>query len=388
MNRKPLVLHINTVATPRNGVGQIVRAIHRDADANNFRSAIIAGRGNPQDADFILQNDIRLKVNIVRARTFLQDGFLKSRASKRCSRHIEQLKPDLVHLHNLHGYYSDLTTLKSTLDALGVPVLLTAHDFWFLTGRCAVPECGFFAHGSRVNNNLDALKCEHCKFRGAYPGKWFGTKSKLREKTEFLADCHIVTPSLYMAHFFNGKGKGEVNVIPNGIDTDIFYPNDNLSLTHNYSRILAVASKWNKAKGVDDIVRLAERLPDDWQIAMIGRNVPTHPRIIDLGYIENANEVADLIRQSDIVISASRIETYGLSVAEALACGTPVIVRSGTAAADLVTDESYIIDFSNIDDLISLLPTLSKNRIGNIETTSLWEMTKKYYELYRKLLNL
>ncbi len=372
MTKRPLVLHINTVADPRNGVGQIVRALATAATKEVFRSQIIAGYGNPADSDYVVESDTSYYLNVLKSRMFADDGFLRSSASKALCRIIQALHPDLVHLHNLHGYYCDITTLKDTLDRLNIPVVLTLHDLWMTTGRCAYPP----------NGDCPELKrnaCRECPFPRRYPAKWLKSESRLSEKLDFLDNITLVAPSRWIADRVPNR---TVTIIPNGIDPYIFSPSN----TQKRQGLIAIAGRWNRTKGIDDILRLADVLPDGEYISLVGKSVPKHPKIKNLGAISNPQILADVLRRHRALLSASHEEAFGLTVAEALATGTPAIVRSGTGPEEQLADKSFAVDFSKPTEVLRAIERLDEYKLPE-HVNSLEAMNEQYYDLYRRLLN-
>lgn len=369
----PTILHINTVAEPRNGVGQIMRAIHSRAPQYGFDSKIFAGYGRRVEADYIVTRTVRRYVNALRSRLAAEDGFLDSVSARRLNERVESLRPDILHVHNLHGYYCDLQGLRRTLDRMGIPIVVTMHDLWLTTGRCAYPpeDCNGPGNG-----------CAECPFPHRYPAKWTKGSSMMQTKSDFLAGTTVVVPSRWMA---SRTERFNPVIIPNGVDTDIFKP-DPRSTQKAVKQILAVATRWTETKGIDDIVRLADRLPERYTLALVGAGVPRHPRIKNLGYVDDPAALARLMAESDALISAARQEAFGLTVAEALAVGIPTVVRRGTAPAEFVPDSRFHVDFADPDAVIAALDDTAKFT-QTTTAVSLDDMARQYYDLYRHALN-
>ena len=374
MISKPTILFVSTVSTPRNGVGQIVRALADACEKEDMRSVVFTGRGQSGDADFVSNGRTGFYRNVFMARFLKQDGFMDVASARRLNERILELKPDLVHLHNLHGYYTHLPSLGETLDKLDVPVIVTLHDLWFATGRCAWPWCG--------DPEYCTADCSQCKFPNSYPAKWLPGRSMRKDKEEFLQGKHVVVPSRWM---FERLEKHTPVIIPNGVDKLIFKPYENVR--RDSSMLLAVATKWNHTKGIEDIAELAQVLPEELKIVLVGNNALHHPRIKSLGYIDDARKIAQLMAQSRAVLSASHHEAFGMTVAEALATQTPVIARAGTAAAELISDKRFAVDFMHPQSVVKAIMNTDSYMFGeNVISTR--EMTQKYIGLYKKLLGI
>lgn len=381
MIRKPVILHINTVSSTRNGVGQIVHALVNEARTYGMQAYFFAGYGNKEDADFHAQGVIGRHINALRSRLWAEDGFLDWAGTRRLNNEVLSLKPDLVHLHNLHGYYCDLPSLKTTLQSLGVPVVMTLHDMWMATGRCAVPLCDFDAHNSDE-------RCSHCTHRDFYPAKWIKGPSTKFRKAAFLNDITVVTPTRWLSRKTGIRG---AKVIANGVDSAIFRPMP--EIIRNPRQLLAVANRWNYAKGADSLLWLADILPDDWTLKVVGNGgslpaaAQNHPRIELSGYVSDPATLARLMASSAALVNPSRQESYGLTVAEALAVNTPAIVRKGTAPEELISDPQFAVGFSHADEITKVLSSLNVSG-GLKQVSTLNRMTEEYYALYRTLLNL
>lgn len=373
METPPKILQISTVASPRNGVGQIVRAIHSSAAENGMQSFVFAGYGDTADSDYRIMPRRQYAVNALKSRLFNEDGFLDSSFNRKFLEEVERLNPDLVHLHNLHGYYTHLPSLHKTLKQLGVPVVITLHDLWLTTGRCAFPPGG-------ECSELDRGSCDLCPHRDRYPAKWIPGKNMSALKRVFLEDFTPVVASQWMAEKCHVP---QVRVIPCGIDNSIFRAHPDVEKDNGL--LLAVATKWDKRKGTDELIALADNLPSGTRLGMVGKNVPKHPNIIDYGFIDSPVELARLMARSKVLLSAAREESFGLTVPEALATGTPAIVREGTAPAEMIPDKTFVVDFKNPREVLAAI-----ERIGEFvfqeKIFTQKEMVSDYYALYRELM--
>ena len=375
MKRSPKILHLNTVASQRNGVGQIVGTLAKAAPDHGYESIVVAGYGDVDESDYIVQTKWQYRKNALYSRLWGEDGFLKSASTERLNEIIISQKPDIVHLHNLHGYYCDIISLDASLKRLGVPVVVTMHDLWLTTGRCATP-----CHIECVKPS-DEL-CRNCCHLKSYPAKWIKGKSRLLQKNKFLQDKTVVVPSSFVSTRVESYNP---LIIRNGINTKIFRPN--AAVLRDKYKILAVASHWTKEKGIDDLIRLAEALPEPYKLHLIGDNVPVHHAIRKLGTIDNPEQIAAEMSTSAVVLSSSFQESFGLTVAEAIATNTPVIVRKGTAPEEMLSDASYSVDFRDTSKLVSRITgeLLPQTPLFSLSSE---RMVGEYYELYGRLLNI
>lgn len=376
-NRK--ILHINTVAAPSTAIGSIVQTLHAAARSYGFKSAIVAGYGSDKHSDYVMQPKVRYYANVLEARITGNDGFAARDTTLRMLDYVERYNPDIVHLHNLHGYYLNLPLLADWLKAHNKKVVMTLHDSWMLTGRCALPPqpgCDKWCEDN----------CEDCEHKLVYPSVWMTTKPNYKHD---LFDAYYVVPSLTAnAIFMRSKlAKSPHSVIFNGVDNLIYHKE---GLAHKLSsakvNLLAVAVKWTPIKNPEALFALAKTMPDDWHLTIVGKaKVPMNKKITSITHIDSAVQMAQYYRGADVLLSASLAESFGMTVAEALACGTPAVVNQGTAACELINPRNgAVADFSDVNSVIdSIKSVIGLNASTSYSSTN---MVARYYALYKSLL--
>lgn len=247
-------------------------------------------------------------------------------------RKIKAYDPDVIHLHNLHGYYINYEILFRYLAGAGKPVVWTLHDCWAMTGHCTHfvgADCGQWKRG-----------CEKCSLLREYPtcytrGDVAGNYG--RKKAAFTAVDHmtIAVPSRWLGELAKQSflGKYLVEVIPNGIDTDIFHPRASDFRAHwglqDKKIVLGVASVWSEKKGLGDFYRLAQMLPGDYRIVLVGltdQQIQQLPDgILGIARTESAAALAEIYSAADVFANPTYEDTYPTVNLEAQACGTPVV---------------------------------------------------------------
>lgn len=281
--------------------------------------------------------------NVAEARLRDNDGFLAQRATRRLIARIEAFAPDVIHLHNLHGYYIDSRLLFDYIRRSGCRVVWTLHDGWTLTGHCAL--------FSAIGCNGWESGCELCRHVGEYPRcvtKGHSARNFALKRLTFsgVERLRIVTPSEWLGGLVKRSylGDYDVTVIPNGVDLDRFKPRESAVKARlgieGRTMLLGVASTWLSAKGLDDFVALAELLGEKYAIVMVGVDERLRQRlpgrIIALPRTESVDELAELYTAADFLLNLSREESFGLVSLEALACGTPVLAYNCTAAPEVL----------------------------------------------------
>lgn len=284
------------------------------------------------------------------ARFFDNAGFGSRCATQKLICDIRAYDPDVIHLHNIHGYYINIQILFNYLKSCGKKIVWTLHDCWSFTGHCA-----YFDYAG-----CDKWKtgCNRCPQKREYPksdGLDASCRNYRRKKELFtgVPNVTLVTPSHWLADLTRQSYLREypVVVIPNGIDTEVFRPTvGNFRAEHHLENkiiILGVASVWDRRKGLSDFVKLSEMLDDTYKIVLVGlskeqiQNLPGN--ILGIERTNSTKELAELYTAADVFLNLSVEETFGLVTIEALACGTPVIVYNKTAIPETVNSSCGMV---------------------------------------------
>lgn len=274
----------------------------------------------------------------------LQGYWSKAETLRLCAM-LEDFTPDAVHLHVLHGNCVHLPTLFDWLHRRKVSVVVTLHDCWWFTGRCVYPTlygCDGYTGG-----------CAGCPAKRDVCPSWFFDRAAkmLRDKKRWLLGCgnlSIVAVSDWVARQAEASFLRSANIrrIYNWVDTDVFKPSDCSELRRSMGFgskkvVLGVASKWEERKGLKDLCALAERLPEDYRLVIVGQIPPSFnlPRsITHIPATDSVGELAQLYGMAEVFVNPSKMETFGLTTAEAMACGTPSVVYDVTACPELIGD--------------------------------------------------
>ncbi len=323
-------------------------------------------------------------------------------STKRLIEQIEEIHPDLVHIHNAHGYYVNYKILFQYLAKNCIPTVVTMHDFWLMTGHCAYinKSCGKWVIG-----------CGHCPRLGEYPASFFDRTRKNWALKKELFDSFdknklmIVPVSYWLEGFAKRSLLSNCNfhVIQNGVDVKKFRPyegnHSELWKKIDWSKytIITVADHWTVANGFYDIMTLSQILPDDMQILMVGlndhqlQNLPE--KIIGFCHTDNVQQLIELYTSADVLFNASTEVTFGLVTAEAMACGTPAIVFKNTAGEEIIDSETGYAIYS-IDEIPALVLKCREKaesykvncRKRIIENFDSVKQYSKYIALYEELI--
>lgn len=291
--------------------------------------------------------------------------------TKKFLAYMASLKPDIVHLRVLHNSFINLGMLLQYLATEDIATVITLHDLWFITGKCPYflkYQCNKWQKGC---NYCPALKDE------AHPS-WFDRTQKMwNDKKKWLngiprlavvGNSDWTTEQAKKSFLDSSK---IITRIYNWIDLDIFYPRETEKLRHNLALenkfiILSVATKWkiHNRKGFDDFLKLAEVLPQEFQILLVGDleyNHPLPPNITSLSLTNNLNLLAEYYSMADVYLNLSVEETFGKVSAEAASCGTPVIALDACANKEIVPrGASVILKNTNPHEILLALKEIRK----------------------------
>lgn len=286
-------------------------------------------------------------------------GLYSHIATLRLISEIKAFRPDLIHLHTLHGFYVNYEMLFHFLKEADIPIVWTLHDCWSFTGHCT--------HFSQIKCTQWQTECRDCRLLRRYPQcycKGDVRRNFIRKREAFtgVKKLIITTPSQWLANQVAQSFLRDYPrvVIPNGINRMVFFPqNSNLREKYHLEGrkiVLGVSSTWNAQKGLKDLLTLAKRLRADYQVVLIGltaKQLPNIPsNVLALPRTANQNELAQWYTTADVFVNPTYEETFGLTTVEAQACGTPVVVYDTDGCPEtLVTRDSVLVARGDLDAL-------------------------------------
>ena len=313
-------------------------------------------------------------------------------ATKRLLKKIALIKPDIIHLHNIHNSYINIPLLFNYIKKNNVKIVWTLHDCWSFTGRCP--------HFQSLGCQKWMSGCYSCKYpKNQYPRVLFDrTKKAWKLKNKWFTgvkDLTIVTPSVWLKELVKESFlKGyQVKVINNGINLSIFKPTES-SIREKYNIInkiiiLGVASNWSNRKGLDIFIKLSKTLPNDYQIMLVGTDnvidsiLPKS--IISIHHTMNAAELASIYSTANIFLNPTREDNYPTVNMEALACGTPVITFKTGGSPETIDDTcGVVVDSNDFESLFTAIQDVSRSKTitkdNCLKKSMSFDMKKKYKE--------
>lgn len=339
-------------------------------------------------------------LHYVESLLFDNHGLASRRATRRVIEQIKLIKPDVVQLHCVHGYYLNYNILFEFLNTTNIPVVWTFHDCWAFTGHCA--------HFVTAGCEKWKTGCHNCPLKGDYPKSFVDCSKRNYELKKRLfganKSLHIVPVSDWMANFVKEsflKDK-EISVIKNGVDLTVFKAGTPKT---GKKRILGVSGVWNRDKGLYDFHRLWELLDQEkYEMVLVGltkEQVKELPNcIVGIEHTESVKELAELYASATIFVNPTYADTFPTVNLEALACGTPVITYRTGGSPEAVTPETgWVVEQGDIERIASIIKCFeSKKEIDvMIQRQACRERAEmefdknkcfeKYVQLYEQLLN-
>lgn len=355
------VLQINSVCGV-GSTGRIATDIHKMLVEQGHESYIAYGRGQAKNCDQTIKIGSKFDnyAHVALTRIYDKHGFGSKKATKEFINKVEELDPDVIHLHNIHGYYINVEILFDYLNKANKPVIWTLHDCWAFTGHCA-----YFDY---VGCDKWKTNCFECPEKNSYPSSKFIDNSYNNfsiKKDIFtgIKNLTIVTPSIWLAGIVKESIVGEypIAVINNGIDLGVFQPTEsNFRTKHNLENIyiiLGVASIWDRRKGLKYFVELSKKLENNEKIVLVGlteKQIAQLPdNIIGITRTNNIKELVEIYSTVDVFINPTLEDNFPTTNLEALACGTPVVTFATGGSVESI-DEScgFIVEKGNLDILI------------------------------------
>lgn len=358
MKRK--LLQINITAN-WGSHGKIAEGIGELALENGWESYIAYGRrARPSQSQlYHIGNMFDELLHGAVSRIADNHGLMSCRVTNKLVQYIDNLQPDIIHLHNIHGYYLNYPVLFRYFAKRDIPVVWTLHDCWPFTGHCA--------HYMFVGCQKWKTHCEHCPQKGAYPKSIFLDRSYQnfeKKKYAFLSLKHLtlVPVSKWLqnelkASFFQ---EHDTRLIYNGIDTNLFHPEfsgdfirQKYNIPSNNRIVLGVASNWYR-KGLEDFIKLRAILDGHYSIVLVGLKERERKKItkdiIGIEHTENQEELVALYSAANVFFNPTWEDNFPTTNLESMACGTPVVTyKTGGSPEAIGKGIGYVIKQGDIE---------------------------------------
>lgn len=338
-------------------------------------------------------------IKLLSAKSYLLGnwGLNSSWATQKIIAKLQEIKPDIVHLHNIHGHDCNIAMLFNYFKRVNQKIYWTFHDCWAFTGYCM----------HFVTANCDKWKtgCKNCPQRKEYSAIFDRSAYLYHKKNSLFKDLDltIITPSQWLRNLVKDSFLKDypVKVINNGINLDVFKPyradvRSKYHISPDKKILLGVSFQWGYKKGLDVFIQLAEELPKEkFQIVLVGTNAETDKLlpsgIISIHKTENQTELAKIYSAADVFVNPTREDTFPTVNMEAVACMTPVVTFDSGGCKETIDDKTgIVVPCGDVEAMKSAIQQVCFERIFDpadfMQRATSFDMNarfKEYCELYQ-----
>lgn len=368
------VLFINSIVG-NGSTGRIITGLMDALSAKGIESVCAYGRNSAPEGyrTYRIGSDMDVNIHGVLSRITDRHGMYSAGVTKKLIEFIRSEDPDLIHIHNVHGYYVNVRMLFKYLKdeymkKAGHRIVWTLHDCWTFTGHCT--------HFAYIGcDKWKAEGCHDCPQKRQYPASFLMDSSKrnyIDKKALFtgIPETELVTPSRWLKDEVQKSYLKDypVHVVPTGIDLKRFRCLDS-DLRERYGigdrlLLLGVANPWRERKGIDDFMEMAERLKNKAMIVMIGlkpsqmKNLPEN--VIGIGHTDSIEEMVQWYSTADIYVNLTLEDTFPTTNLESMACGTPVITyETGGSPESLTSDTGIVVPVRDMDGVLRAIEDMA-----------------------------
>lgn len=340
-------------------------------------------------------NDLDVYAHALRGGVFDSVGLGSRWYTEQFIKWVKKYNPDVIHLHNIHGYYINIEVLFEYLRICGKHITWTLHDCWAFTGHCFYFD---FANCYRWETG-----CYNCPKKTDYPKSYVFDKSKRNYELKKNLFCNIpnltiVTPSEWLAGLVKRSYLKDypVEIVHNGIDTNVFKPTTSDLRKHfgisDKKVVLGIAGVWEPRKGLPDMLELNRKLDDSYQMILIGINESQRKKsgipddVITIPRTDSQKELAQYYTMADVYVNPTYEDNYPTTNLEAIACDTPVITYDTGGSGESARIRGRVVRKGDIGAMIKAIEEITKEKIceDTINQFGYQYMVIKYLELYLK----
>lgn len=391
------ILYINSVYG-YGSTGKITKKLKEEAENQGCSAAVIFGRKSAigykgtiteEKNTYYICSELEQKADILSSVLFDTHGLHSKKTTEAVIEKIKELSPDIIHLHNLHGFYLNYPLLFDFFRDYGRPIVWTMHDCWAFTGFCShytFNECYQWQTG-----------CRRCRYRNVYPYRILSSSAGnyLKKMSAFQnQNLTIVTPSAWLKEEISKSflKNYSCRVIYNDVNLNSFYYDpgnvrDRYDI-RNKRMYMACANVWTAQKGFAECMKLAAELDDNELLVMVGlsekqiRSLPDH--VLGIAHCD-VNELRNWYSACDSFFNPTLEDTFPTVNLEAAACGAPIVTYKTGGSPEAAGNHGITVERYDIGQALKELRNTDREKMPapNVRERS---MAEEYMELYSELL--
>ena len=379
------VVHINSVYGI-GSTGRIVESIHSNLLNDGIESTVIVGRNHPKFNIDIPRNTVidlyslpKVIMSAIPSVLFDSHGLHSKKNTMIVINYLKTNKPEIVHLHNIHGFYINYKLLFEYLNSTDIKVIWTLHDCWAFTSSCS--------HYTYYNNYKWKDGIVYSDERLGYPYRLINRNQRNAKLKKQLVNKNvtIVTPSIWLEGEVSKSylKDNELIVINNGVELNDFYPD---SQPQTKKILLGVASAWTKQKGYKEYIKLSKLISCEYQIVLIGvsnkqiRKLKKY-NINGISKTSSIDELRTWYSSSFFLINLTLEDNYPTVNLEAVSCGLRVLGYDSGGNKETIQGYGEVVSQYKINEIYELI-RLNKEYIKEPHFHNTREMYDEYKKLY------
>lgn len=383
------VLQINAVIN-KGSTGTIARDICK-AVSRYGGEGFFASQENAQAYnEFTVGKPIDYKLHALFSRITGLQGYASKASTRTLLCWIEQIQPDIIHIHNIHNNYIHLPMLFTFIAEKKIHTVVTLHDSWMLTGKCM--------HFLKYGCSKWKTGCCSCPAqKKEIPSLFVDNSHKVwSDRKKYIGEnpyVRIVGCSEWITHAALESVLKErvVGTIHNGVDLEVFRPTKNtirqeLSISDNYV-ILGMANKWLAPENEETYRAFIPQLREDEILVLVGcsleqiKKLPA--KVIGIPFVTEKTRLAQCYSMADVFVNTTKVDTFPTVNLEALACGIPVVTYdSGGASETIDSKTGYTVPYGDVQKLRESIDHL-KNIDRQKQKGNCIDRAKRYFDCTR-----
>ena len=390
------VVQINAVSGT-GSTGVIARHISDILNNHGIENYIFYAAGyDSYECAVKISYNLDMKIHALMSHLTGKQAYFSKHSTRKLIKRLDDIQPDIVHLHNLHNNYINLNMLLQYLADKDIKTVITLHDCWFFTGKCthyAFQKCNRWQDGC---GNCPSLKADNPSWFFDRTAKIWADKKKYFEKIKRL---EIVGVSEWIVKEARKSFLtcGNIICIHNGINTAVFEPNgadlrDKFKLGDKFV-VLGMANQWESAQNAGLLQYVSKKLDKDCVMLLVGGKTDGIDNIINIPYQTSQKGLAEVYRTADVLVNVTHGDSLPTVNMEAMACGTPVITYDVCGSTEIITDNTGIVisegDKSALVDAVYEVKEkgkdmYSQNCIRHIaDNYKMYTQFEKYLSIYK-----